>query len=205
VGVALAVIVGGLAAGCDEPPPGPDPGGSTPSAGASARFSRLMGDCPTLTGETAKRFGAAGQGRSTGPATSPVPGAIQFHCGWSGRDARPSVRAVVSIHPNGFPPESGDGNARRLFESLRDDAAAGDAASTVVRAQTTEWGPAFVVANSSLDTVTQNTLAANVVITVVVNDLERFSGDMSAERDDLLRRLGPAALTLTGEVIDDLR
>lgn len=205
MGVAFAVIVGGLIAGCDDPTPGPDPGQSTPSSVAPARFSRLAGPCPTLTSDTAKRFGVAGEGQPTGSATASAPGVVHIDCAWPAVNARPSVSAVVSIHPNGFPPDSGDGNARRLFESLREDAAAGDAASTVVRAQTTEWGPAFIVANAALDTVTQNTLVANAVVTIVVRDRERFSGDMSAERDDLLRRLGPAALALTGEVIDDLR
>jgi hypothetical protein len=158
-----------------------------------------------LTGATAKRLGAMGEGRRTGPAASTAPGVVHIDCVWSGSNTRPSVSVLVSIHPNGFPPESGDGNARRLFESLREDAAGGDPAATAVHTRGTEWGPAFVAANSSLDTLTQNTLVANVVITVVVRDRERFGEDVSAERDDLLRRLGPAAMTLTGEVVDDLR
>lgn len=205
VGVAVTTIVGALVAGCDDPVRDPDPGGPTPSSAAPARFSRLAGACPTLTGDVAKRFGAGSAGQPTGQAASAAPGVVHIECVWPAANARPSVNTVVSIHPNGFPPDTGDGNARRLFESLRDDAAAGDSGSIVVREQTTDWGPAFVVANSSLDTVTQNTLVHNVVISVVVRDRERLGDDVSAERDDLLRRLGPTALTLTGEVVDDLR
>lgn len=190
--------------------PAPDPGGPTSSSIASAstapaRFSRLAGPCPTLTGDVAKRFGAAGAGRPASPAASAAPGVVHIDCVWPAANARPSVNTVVSIHPNGFPPDTGDGNAQRLFESLREDAASADSASSAVRAQATDWGPAFVVANSSLDILTQNTLVANVVITVVVRDRDRFSDDVGVERDDLLRRLGPVALTLTGEVVDDLR
>ncbi len=195
------MFAAGLGAGCDDPPP---TASAASAAAAPARFGGLAGPCPTLTGDAARALNATGPGRPARPAASAVPGVLHVACAWPAEGSRPSVEAVVSIHPNGFPGGDGNGNARRLFDSLRTDTdSAGPA--TAVRDQATEWGPGFVVANASLDTVTQNTLVENAVVTVVVRGEERLGDDMDAERDELMRRLGPSAVALTGDVVDDLR
>jgi hypothetical protein len=204
-GWVAALVSSALIAGCQGSSDPPQPAASSAPSVAPARYTALKSGCPVLASDVAKEFGAAGEGRPAGTA-SPLAGVSGAQCSWQPSGTRPSVGVTVSIYANGFAPtDTGEGNAKHLFDGLRDDAGKDGSAGTSATAQSSEWGPTFVTANPSLDSVTQTTLASNAVITVVVYDRDRFTDNEAAERQDLLRRLGPALRTLTGEVVDDLR
>lgn len=205
-GLAAAIVGGAALAGCQhDSPQETRPTASTTQSGTLARYSGLASACPTLSSEAATELGAYGEGHSTNDERA-VPGLTHIECRWRPEDVRPSVYVVISIHPDGFAPtQTGQGNARRSFDSLREEEKKDDSAGASTTARQSPWGPAFVTAYAPLATARQTTLIDNVVVTVVISDEERFPEDVSAERDRLARQFGPALNILTGEVVDDLR
>ncbi|HEY0700696.1 MAG TPA: hypothetical protein VGD43_23180 [Micromonospora sp.] len=189
--------------GCDSGTAEPEPSASASSAGA--RFSGFAGPCPALGADAVRRLGVTAEGR---PVPSTVPtglGVTHLECAWGEPGTRPRILVTVSIHPDGFPPGDGDDNARRLFESIRAEAAEKVALTRTLPERNTASGPTLVTVNAALDKLTQSTLVDNAVVTVVVEDRERSTGDADVELDDLEHRLAPTVDELVGQVVAELR
>ncbi|BBH70256.1 hypothetical protein ACTI_69410 [Actinoplanes sp. OR16] len=178
---------------------------SASSSEASAYYTGLSGECPTLTSPESARF--TGSRTAEGIRSPKQSDSERIDCGWRpSSGAPPWVVVALTIH-------HGPDTARQAAEQHFNQDRAYDTSradfSSAIRAteRTTPSGPAYAVANASrsgADELSQTTLVGNVVVVVILFVKPDPGVDGSARAADLLTDLAATSDAITAEIAGQL-
>jgi hypothetical protein len=179
---------------------------SAPPAGPAAFYTGLSSECPALKSPESVRFTGSRTGRHHRIPPQKIP-FDRVDCGWRPSSGEaPWVTVTVSLY---LDPATAHEKAERWFDDALDfslNRAQGIPSQAVrVAERATPHGPAFVVADSSDNEVTdatdhleQTTLVENAIITVTLIEKRDPAHGGSTRADELM-----TGLTATSEAITD--